>query len=48
MAISSKPTSGKSAMLLALRDMDETSLLGIPISSSGLIDSPYEASWVVG
>ncbi len=28
---SQMPTSGKSAMLLALRDMGETSLLGIPI-----------------
>jgi hypothetical protein len=29
--VSRKPSSGKSAMLLALRDMEETSLLGIPI-----------------
>ncbi len=40
MAISPKPTSGKSAMLLALRNTN--------ISSRGLIDSPYDASWVVG
>jgi hypothetical protein len=45
---SPKPTSRKSAMLLALRDMEETSLLHANISSRGLIDSPYELLGLLG